>query len=327
MHDATVKMSQTTDKMNAKEDSLDNRTATLQKETDELYNALRQGNSLQLRREGYDDVLKAPTMFAKLSNAGTYFMAYEMELWTNTGEDAGEDKRDILIQQGAQEYYMQMEGLAPRDNSVDPTVQPDPEHIDSAKNRQASFNAFAAAMHQVNRKQADVLAANGGFAPISMLSITEEALLAKKSLASGTANLGTKELYIHEVLVHEDKAIQMLQTRYNFLPMMFIDGVTQIGDKSIFGKGKMLMMGWDCDLDKMNIEQIKFFETEVLSQALEARNFMKKIGVQPKMNSMVTKLLNKMNLQGGGKSGKSNSALVAEQIKLVGMIHDLKKGL
>lgn len=327
MHDATVKMSKTTDQMKDKTDALEGTSQSLESKTDELYNALRQGNALQLRRDGYDDVLKSPTMFGKLSNAGTYFMAYEMELWTNTGEDKGEGKRDILAQQAAQEFFMQMEGLAPRDNSVDPTVQPDTEHLDSKQNRQASFNAFAAAMHQVNRKQADVLAANGGYAPISMLSITEEALLAKKSLNAGTADLGTKELYIHEILVHEDKAIQMLQTRYNFLPMMFIDGVTQIGDMSLFGKGKILMLGWDCDLDKMNIEQVLFFENEVLGQALEARNFLKKIGVQPQMNSDVVKLLDKMRLLGGGKSGKSNSALVAEQIKLIGMIHDLKKGL
>lgn len=330
MHDATVKMSDTTDKM--KDDTDQMKTSTqnlqtdtehLQKETDELYNALRQGNALQLRRDGFDAVLKGPTMFKKLSDAGTYFMAYEVELWTNTGEDAGEDQRNILAQQATQEFYMQMEGLAPRDNSVDPTAQPDPKDFDSQKNRTASFNAFAAAAHQVNRKQADVLAANGGYQAISMLSLTEEALSAEKSLNKGTANLGTRELYIHEVLVHKDKAIQLMQTRYNFLPMMFIDGVTQISDKGLFGKLEILEGGWTCDMTKMNIEQVKFFENEVLGQAIEARNFLKSIGVKPVMNSTVIKLLNNMKLVAGSKS---EPALAAEQVKLVGMIHDLKTG-
>ena len=87
MHDATVKMSNTTDEMKQNTSDLETKTEDLKDVTDELYDSLRQGNALQARRDAYDSILKAPTLFKKTAEATKYFMAFEFQLWNHMGQD------------------------------------------------------------------------------------------------------------------------------------------------------------------------------------------------------------------------------------------------
>lgn len=311
MHDATVSMNQTTDQMNKTTGDLDKKTAQMRETTEELYDALRQGDSVQLRRAGYDAVLKAPTLFKKISEASKYFMSFELQLWTGQGQDHSLEKRDLLAQQAAQEFFLEIEELAPRDGSIDISAAPDSSNIYSTENRSASFNAMALGLHQTNRKQPLALQEKG-LKELSMLSLVEEALLKDRNeLHTGASR---------EILAHEERAIQLLKARFQIFPLVFIDMVAKIGDKNIAGKAKMLLMNWDADLNHMNATQLEYLKTEVLQQALHAKKLLEQIGHPTKLDSMTERLLSKMQL----KTGKSGAKIVAEQVQIDELIRQIR---
>ncbi|MGZ3775919.1 MAG: hypothetical protein ACXVCY_19100 [Pseudobdellovibrionaceae bacterium] len=336
MHDATLKMEKTTEQMNEntiqmkqntvqmkettvqmkeKTESLEKLTRDVKDMSEELYDALRQGNSLQLRREAYKSMLEAPTLFKKIAEAGEYFMSFEIQLWNQYGQDKDFQAREILKQQAAEEFFLVIEELAPRDGSVDPTQQADTLNINSDANRSASFNAMAAAMHKVNRKQHRSLKAVPSEKEVSMYTIMEEALLLPRDQAQpkGAAR---------EVLVHEEKAIQLLQARYNIFQMIFIDAVSNIGGKSIVEKAKMALMGWEFNPESLSITKIKYLNTEVLNHALAAKNLLLKLGKKPILNDSLAGLLKHMNVKVNGQGGPD---LVAEQTQMMDLLKQLQQ--
>ena len=321
MHDSTVSMEKTTKQMSTtttqmkdRTDSLEIQTSEMKKMTDELYNALRQGTAVQLRRDAYESILKAPTCFKKISEASKYFMSFELQLWNEVGQDKGLPQREILAQQAAQEFFLEIEELAPRDGSVDPTQAGDAENINSEANRSASFNALAVSMHMTNRKQDNVLNQNNSLKKVSMYTLMEDALLLPKNQvqSDGAAR---------EILAHEARAIQLLQARYNSFQMIFIDAVSGIGDKSIKDKAKMALLGWDLELSKLNPTKADYLVKDILVHARSAKNLLLKLGVQPQLNSTVTRLLGKMNLQPDANQAK---VLSQSQQQLLELVREIK---
>ncbi|HEX7674906.1 MAG TPA: DUF948 domain-containing protein [Bdellovibrio sp.] len=315
MNKTTAEMNQTTAEMNNKMQTLQDKMQALKNTMDELYDTLRQGNAAQLRRDGYKAILEAPTLYKKVSEAYKYFMAFEFQLWNAQGQDLDEGARQKLGQQAAQEFYMEIEGLGPRDKSISVTAQPDPKDISSKENRLASFNAMAAGMHQINRKENRAQAMTKDLKTMSMYTMTQEALMASHDQEQTG--------YIREIQAHEDKAIQLIQTRISMFPLIFIDAVARLGEMNKIEQAKMAYVGWDFEIDKYSATQLEYLQTEVIGQALEAKAFLKKIGIKPVMDSTVLHLLKNMKV----KNTKTNQtpAMAASQTKLLGMIADLQK--
>jgi hypothetical protein len=328
MHDNTVEMKDTTVKMADNMTELKGKTGAMKEITDELYDALRQGNSVQLRREAMKSILNSPTMFGKISEAGKYFMSFEMQLWNLNGQDLDADKRDVLAQQAAQEFFLEVEGLAPREGiSLTPASNGESKFVKPAaadfamseENRNASFNALALTMQEINRKQVRILEARPETEKISMMSVMVEALRAKKALNEG-ADLGSKAPFIREVLVHEKKAMQILQTRYNLFPLVFVDQVSGINDKSDLGQVWQFLRGWTFDMDKLNSEQLAYLQEKVLQPALEAKNLMIELGIKPDMNYQVKGLLKGMKVVG---QDKVNALVATRRMKILDLISQL----
>lgn len=294
-------------------DEMRETTGDMKSVTDELYDTLRQGNSLQLRREAYESVLKAPTLFKKISEANKYMMSYEFQIWNKLGQDKEGEKRDLLGQQAAMEFFMEMEELAPKE--VNPLAEPDGEKINSEENRSASFNSMALAMHQVNRKQVRAINQNPEEQMMSLYSMMEEALLTPRNEA--------QKGYAREVLAHEALAIKLLQARYNIFPLVFIDSVSHIGTKSLVGKAFQVYGSWNMEVDSMNATQVEYLQTEVLNHAVAAKNLLLKIGVKPEMNSTVAKLLANMTIVESKK--KSAAAETQSQKNLIKLLEELRR--
>lgn len=84
---------------------------------------------------------------------------------------------------------------------------------------------MAISMDKINRKQTRELKLDKNLNTMSMYSIMQEALLAPRDVP--------QKGYVSEILAHEEKAIKLLQGRYNMFQMMFVDSVTKIGAKNI----------------------------------------------------------------------------------------------
>ena len=350
MHDTTQHMDKTTDTMNQRMSGLDQKTGKMKETTDELYDALRQGNGLIVRHTTWEAILSAPSMFGKIAEAGLYYMAFELQLWNYGAQDVTIEKRDILAQQATQEFFLKIEELAPRDGSVNIFALPDPNDKNSVDNRAASFNALAITAHQVNRKQTANLKLVKDAEKMSMESMLEEALLSKQNIDKGTAILGNRAPSIREVLAHEDKAIQILQARYAFGPLAFLDYVVKINDEkslthdilalggsliwNLFGNvqgtfcdrlkinkvGKLANMyfcNWELDLDSVNMTQLEYAQTELLSQSVQAKAFLKKINVTPVMDSKLAKILKNMKIKVGMKADGPKAALQTRVVEML----------
>lgn len=320
MHEATVKMERTTVQMNdnttkmtERTGSLEQKTAEMKKITDELYDALRQGDALQLRREAYESILRAPTLPKKISEAAKYFMSFEVQLWHELGQDQTLLKRETLAQQAAMEFFLEIEELALRDGSVNATHVGNADDLNSEENRSASFNALAISMHQTNRKQQRILKEVPGAKLISMYSIMEEALLLPKNVAQ-------VEGAAREVLAHEARAIQLLQARYNMFQMIFIDTVSHVGAKSFLGKAKMALLGWTFNVDDLNPTMTDYLAKEVLAHSLSAKSLLIKLGHKPVLDKTVARLMSKMTIKVSGKAGPKN---VAQQVNLLNLLQQL----
>jgi len=319
MHDATVKMSNTTDEMKQNTSDLDMKTEELKEVTDELYDSLRQGNALQARRDAYDAILKAPTLFKKTAEATKYFMSFEFQLWNHMGQDQDSDKRDVLAQQAALEFFMEIEELADRDGSVHPLVAPDVRNINSRSNLRASFNAMAISMDKINRKQTRELKLKGqaDTNTMSMYSLMKESLLTSRDVP--------QKGYVREVLAHEEKAIQLLQGRYNMFQMMFVDSISKIGNKNIAAQGKMVLMGWDLNMDTLSATQLEYLQTEALEPALEAKKFLIQIGKVPVLNPILKRLMKNMRVKIKPIQKGQKTVLQAQQQQLLDLIKELQK--
>lgn len=293
-------------------DEMRETTGDMKSVTDELYDTLRQGNSLQLRREAYESILKAPTLFKKISEANKYMMSYEFQIWNKLGQDKEDDKRDLLGQQAAMEFFMEMEELAPAE--VNSLAEPDAEDINSVGNRSASFNAMALSMHQVNRKQVRATSQHTEEKQMSLYSMMEESLLTSRDVA--------QKSYAREVLAHEALAIKLLQARYNIFPLVFVDSVSHIGSKGLLAKAFQVYGSWTLDLDSMNATQVEYMQTEVLSHAVAAKELLIKLGVKPEMNSTVAKLLKNMKTSTSTK--KLASSETASQKNMLKLLEQLR---
>lgn len=309
MAQTTTQMAKTTEGMSNKFDlqlaetyTLSGRTKAMSMTSDELYDALRQATGLQVRNEVWKNMLEAPTMYRKMVEAGKYFMAFEMQLWNQFGQDGTQAKRDSLAQQATKEFFFQIEELAKRDGSLDLTAEPKPTDIHSESNRMSAFNAVALALNQVNRKQLEFLGAmKKPSAVISMHSLILEALEAKSTVENLEYDkLGSKLPFIREILVHEDRAVQLLRAQVNLAPLVFIDSITKLSEKNIFAKGKMLL-SWELDLASVKSNDLEYYYQELVEPALRSKALLKKLGYDDKLVYPAKQMLGAMNVKHGAE--------------------------
>ena len=145
----------------------------------------------------------------------------------------------------------------------------------------------------------------------------QEALLAPRDVL--------QKGYVREILAHEEKAIQLLQGRYNMFQMMFVDSVTKIGAKNIAAQGKMVFLGWDLNLDTLSATQLEYLQTEALGHALEAKKFLIKLGKVPVMNPFLMRLMKNMRVKMKPIQKGQKTVLQAQQQQLVDLIKELQK--
>lgn len=306
------------DNMSDKTNSMEKKTNQLSEDSCELYDALRQGNTLTIRRDSINNLLNGTRQeAAKISEAGPYFMAFEFQLWSDRCQDNSETKRDKLMAVAAQEFLRQVqEFYADNDLSPDPSATSDGSGFTN-KNLHAIINALAATLHELNPKQEMRKAANPDFKTYSMLDILENGLAAKADLNSGKMRHGTEPEYVKEVLMQEKYAVALLQARYNMAVAIVIDGISHIRD-GFFNQVMMFLKPWDANLKSQNLVQITEYQKYV-NGANEVHDFLLKIGEKPELNKMFKKVLENMRYT----PDKSRSTvLLTEEERLVQMIKD-----
>ena len=283
MSNTTEKMAATTDKMAATTDEMKVATDDLRQKSENLYLDLRQGDSLRIRTEAISEMKNAKTQAAKIVHAGHYFMAFEFQLWKNSGND---DQRhfDYLCRDAMMEFMRTATEFLPSKWSVSPLGK-DADMM--------NLYALVTSMHMLN-SSAEIAR---GSSALSVMDLLESSLRAKADLEKGVVAYESMPEYQKSVLEFEDTAIYLLKLRMNFMPAIVVQklSVAEGRDVSMVGGLWMALKPWTAHTDDRNIVEIESYK-KVIQEAKEMGDFLVEIGAEPEFDKTLFSVLGNLRL-------------------------------
>ncbi len=324
MGDTTAKMELTTREMNDTTGEMNERTALLYDSTlkmlektgaiaiasNEMYDALKQGDTLNLRRQAISSMLGADSSGRKIAEAVKYVMSFEFQVYSGQGQDTGIEKREHLKAEALSEFFKDIKEYAPVDEKIDPLAQASSGYID---NKKATFNAMSAALHKVNRKQEDFVKANPSFKVESFLSMIKNGLLKAKALKAGKLAFSQLTEAEKEVIINEKTAILLLQARHNFIGAIFLSESSKV-QRGILSVLKMMTLGWDLRMEDFNQAQLDHFIV-YLENIVSTKAFLTQLGQPLVVDFKIKRLLVKANLIKANPKNLKNTDFVKTQNK------------
>lgn len=327
MGDITENMGRITENMGQRTAEMHEQTKRLGKQTGELYDASRQGAALALRRDLLESMYKAESGGKKLADGAKYFMAFEFQFWTGYGPDESEEKRLELMASATSEFFKdvkeyEVDSLFASAETIDPLAKHNTWFsLDSAGNKRATFNALAATMHSLNRKQAEALHETGK-KTTSIYEMIADALRDGKKISEG--QLATTEIpaYEKDVLTNQVVAVKLLQARHNFIGAILL---SQLKDSAglmvkIMNAKFNAGMAWDIKIDSFNQVQLEQFQT-YLKGALATRALLRELGLKPEVDPALMAFYKGMTMK---SEGKGSGALLAARTGLIELIEQFR---
>jgi len=287
MQKTTQTMSETTQKMSGTTEEMNERTAQLYESTlkmldkttaisgasSELYDAIKQGDTLNLRRQALATMLAAESNGRKISEAVKYVLSFEFQVFSGQGQDVEPSKREHLMVDALAEFYKDLKEYAPVSNDIDPLAQ---ASSGSEANKKAVFNAVAAVLHKANRKQEEFLRANPKYEKVTFLSMIENGLKKAKALKEGAVAFSQLSESEKEVISNEKISYLLLQARHNFIAAILLSESSSV-QRGLLTVLKMMTLGWDLKLSDFNQVQMTNFVSYI--QAIQTtRTFLKSQG-------------------------------------------------
>lgn len=303
MVDKMDHLSATTDELKTKitevKEVADEKMSGLQAGFDQTYDGLRQGDSSVARRDAMRELINVKSHEKKLAEAGLYFAAFEFQLFNGIGLDKADSRREKLVLGAVEQFFKDIYEVYNYESEVNPFADPD---LGDAANREASFNAMAAALHKDNPKQEEALfqlkESRGDLEVVHFLKIIKEALSLKKDLAEGKLKLAEMSPIHKQVLANEDVAIKLLQARWSFLLVSALDKNVHFkkggGVYKYLVSGWKLMTKWNLDFSKLN--KVELSEQHLyLKKSFEIREFLHQLGVTTKNYFLTKFFIDRMN--------------------------------
>jgi hypothetical protein len=330
MNQNTTRMGDTTTEMDASTDVLvklsqimGGNTTVLAQITENLALDARPAFALALRRESLNRMDKTRVMEVKLSEATTFYMCQEFQVWKNYVSDDAL-RREMLKGQAAGEYFRAIKEWLTSDRSVSPA---------SNENRIQNLYALATTMHTIGEDQALVSKKNH-VQPVSMLSIIEESLTALRQIQDGKKSAQGLPVYMTEVINNESVAVYLLRLRFNFLIGMSVANVTnlnlsgtpQCGEgvmsclsaklssmQDLMLKVRMYISKWTPTFADKNVVQMQVYNS-FLTEALRTRDILTKLRYGVTMDPLLAGVLG--NMQPYNDNGRLLSHELGQEIAL-----------
>jgi uncharacterized protein YoxC len=305
------------DKLQGVIDSMETRVGT---GIEEVYDGLRQGDSSNLRRVAFKGMIDARAHEKKLLEAAQYLAGYEFYFWRAFGMDRDIKRRDDLLFGATQQFFKDIYEIYNYKASVFPLADPD---LGDSFNREASFNAIAAALHKDNPKQKEnikIMADKGvKVEQLTFLKLIKQGLAMKPDIQNGKIKLDDVPLHFREVLINEEVAIKLLQARWNFLSVAALDKSFHFKKAGAFKYVRSawnLATTWKLDFSQLNSTQIAD-QNFYLKEAKSAREFLNSIGVQTKPDFLLVAFIKRMKPAGLDKLSDSTLAKVQENLAIL----------
>ncbi len=313
--------------LNGKFDTLQGNVGTLTGEInrvgtgiDETYDGLRQGDSSTIRRNSFVGVLNARTMERKLSEAAQYFAGFEFYFWRGLGIDSVKDRREVLLSTATDQFFKdiyEFYNYNPKGFSLaDPLMG-------NSFNKEASFNAMAAALHRDNPKQAEniKLMADKGVVVenLNFLKLIEQGLTAKINVEDGKITLDQVPVYLKSVIMNQEISVKLLQSRWNFLVTAALDKSFHFNQNGSFRYMRSILnlaTKWELDFSKLNTGEIadQIFDLE---QATQTRDFLNSIGIATKPDPIMQLFIKRMTVKNPDKVSAESKDKVQYVLKMI----------
>ncbi len=339
MHDSTGRLEQNTKKMGETTENMDKTTASMYDTTtvmakttssmhgttqgmsavtNELVDLARMNDSSSQRRDALHAIKTADSLGMKVEEGAKYFSSFEFQLFNGLGQDSTKEKRTELQYLAVAEFF---KALKEFDTGADYTKALAQAKSGDEANKDASFNAIAATLHVINRKQNEYLKSNTlkDTEKVSMLSMITSSLEKKEAINKGEIRPEEISEYTKEVLANERLALRLIQARVTafstiaFGEVSLIQGwplvqkaaATNLDSNSITGRiakgaGQLLSKvspslnttpQWELKVEKFNVVQLQLF-VKLMNQVLEGQQFLTKLGVVPHKDESLKTVLN-----------------------------------
>lgn len=321
MQDKTDHIADTSDKISSTSDKLNTTSQSLNDLTLALYTDLRQGNSTDLRRKFLDQIDNDSSQQAKISDATVYCMSMEFQLVKDLPMDNTANQLN-LYHEAMQQFMFDLTRYIP-----DPKAAIDPS---STSTRDEGMFAFSLAISQINMNEQE----RKMFAhepQITVQDLIENALSEAKDIDTGKIPLDQVDAYKQDILLSQDLAVHLLQTRVNFVPALMLNFVTDIGEQGLIGKGLDLIFGLKMSFDNVNLPQMAQL-TSYMQDANHTIAFLNKNGFSPNVNGNLVKLLSKLEMPAAGSgvteskySPADRAARVTAESALLNELHTYRK--
>lgn len=303
MKDGMDKMSKSTDEMN--DSTKDLRTLTREEliqrledvngNTSALFDAMRQGDTSNLRRLSFNEILKEPTLQGRVAEAGLYLMSFEFQVLGNVGKDKQPAHRELLYQQALLEFFLKLDRIAPAGGEIWPDAKPTDE-VEDEENRASAFNAIAFTLHKTNRQQLPDPAYGK---PMSLYDLIIVALKLKPEIDSGRIVLPAGPHFIKEVLARPDRVRQLLQTRYN----MFTYGLLGLTTNMVeYGTTRQLWnLLWKLKIDVSEATRgpavLQYLHDEIMQPGAATAEDMLSVGIQPQLTKTTALAVSRVDIK------------------------------
>lgn len=302
MHDKTVQMAETTEKMG-------NRMNTTNDLMSWLGTLTKQGDGFKIRTSAMEELKNSKTLNKKIEAAIAYLYAFEFQLYS-PGQISNVDVvklRQMLFEHAIAELGKTLPELLPTGSKwkLDAT---------DSSNRNLSLMALASVLHRVNYLQIEQL--NGtSMRPMSMLDLLVESLAKKEKLNSGEITRAELTNLDKEVLREEQAFKHLIRLRFKTLPVIALGRISHI-QNGFFSKLDMLFTSWtpqfstsgemgepvdeqglrretSTTFSDLNLEQIEY-AADIVDEAIRTRRFLVAMRAGVKLDKKIEKILKNM---------------------------------
>lgn len=286
MKDLMEGMKNTMEDMNDSMEGMKDKTDEMKLKMAILERESRQGMSAEARINAFDHI-RDPNLplEEKLMQGAIFYRAFEFQFWQNILED-DEKIRGILFHEAVYEFFLHFKGM------IDGKMKdPNPTSEDGKKQ---SLMALSVTIDQLNPLQTDA-SFGPPFKAKTMLDLIKDGLESER-LADNDPD--TVPAYIRRVLQFKDESIYLLQWRHNALPALLVGELYDTREMSIFEKLQLLLKkNLRVDLGRINSASLREYNDYYLVEIRRVQNLLRRLGVQPKMNGTLLKILKKATFE------------------------------
>jgi hypothetical protein len=296
MHDATNDLRDTSR-------DLKNTSSQIVDTSNHMHSNLIKKDGLDVRIEATRKMRGDLRISDKIADAVAYFRAFQYQFWS-AATPGGLAKRNQFALDAVREFFREVQEFLPYRLEVPPNPLAQAAD-DEASNREASLNAFAAGLSQMDDNENDALANDPTLPKLTMMTMIETGLKAGVEIRAGRRTVADYPVWIGPIREFESIAIYLLQARHNIAAAIALGEISNLEADGTAAVINMFCHPWTPNFlgllpdEHVLTEPTPLVNDEALRKSTEyfvegghdTREILKAVGVAPKIDPILKGIL------------------------------------